>query len=740
MRLTCALIAVLALPATLGLAGADQRLNYLDENNPYYPGLKFPKLITPQWVGEEGVDAVIILGIDDMRDTAKYEQYLRPILTRLKKIDGRAPVSIMTNKIKPEDPQLQSWLDEGLSLECHTVDHPCPLLKDGDFDKAKSTYDRCIDLMSSIPRNKPVAFRMPCCDSLNTVSPRFFSEIFNKTTEKKNYLTIDTSVFQFFTSDDPDIPRELIIDKDGQDRFLKYMPKDRGFVNYIENYPYPYVINKLCWEFPCVAPSDWSAQHKHGVNNQVTVDDWKAAIDITVIKKGVMCLVFHPHGWIKPEQIVELIDHAEAKHGKKVKFLTFKEASRRLEENFLRGRKMRPAKSQYMGYDISEEDAHLGISFSGTKKSELPDIWQWRDRESEWDPVKLHGWEETSRTARMRWVHGPPTALSGAGYPWFDEAAQREEEERLEERRHIELQLGDEPFPVSTDFYYGGTLQAGRKLKFPKFLAKRITDIAAADRRTARGGGLPRTILADHHLGLRAVDINGDGLRDLVYSDKEMYAVCLFNKADDGWTTIILNKKRGEEPIQSELPPIVNGTSSFVKPKFTDNGFFVHGDAMYWMNEDTAKEPHLVVKRTFAEILAAAKEKQPPQPKSPQASLKTIKVREGFKVELVASEPLIHDPIAFDWLPDGRMIVVEMGGYPNGVDDKKTAQRSRLRPSVGQAQSAHRAQHNNANGVAQQSPASRSARWVSNANQTSYPNGVPQNEPTTNVEPLRATL
>ena len=46
----------------------------------------------------------------------------------------------------------------------------------------------------------------------------------------------------------------------------------------------------------------------------------------------------------------------------------------------------------------------------------------------------------------------------------------------------------------------------------------------------------------------------------------------------------------------------------------------------------------------------------------------------------------------------------------------------------------------NANGVAQQSPASRSARWVSNANQTSYPNGVPQNEPTTNVEPLRATL
>ena len=28
-------------------------------------------------------------------------------------------------------------------------------------------------------------------------------------------------------------------------------------VNFVENYPYPYVVNKLCWEFPCVTPSDW---------------------------------------------------------------------------------------------------------------------------------------------------------------------------------------------------------------------------------------------------------------------------------------------------------------------------------------------------------------------------------------------------------------------------------------------------------------------------------------------------
>ena len=88
--------------------------------------------------------------------------------TGLKKIDGRAPVSIMTCDVKPNDPQLQAWLKEGLSLETHTFDHPCPLLKDGDLAKAKATYDRCVDLLAEVPSNKPVAFRMPCCDSLNT--------------------------------------------------------------------------------------------------------------------------------------------------------------------------------------------------------------------------------------------------------------------------------------------------------------------------------------------------------------------------------------------------------------------------------------------------------------------------------------------------------------------------------------------------------------------------------------------
>src|SRR6478609_10417099 len=324
---------VFVLFAHAGLAADGNRLAYLDGPlDPYYPHRDFPKLITPQWVGEEGVECVVTLAIDDMRDTAKYEEFLRPILDRLKKIDRRAPVSIMSCRADPADPQLQAWLKEGLSIECHTFDHPCPLLQDGGLAKAKETYDKCVDLMNQIPGNKPVAFRMPCCDSKNTPSPRFWAEIFNKTTEKGNFLQIDSSVFNIITSKDKDLPKEITELPDGTERFRRYVPF-ANFVNTIEDYPYPYIIGGMCWEFPCVVPSDWSAQHVQKPNNPDTLRDWKLALDACVIKQGTFNLVFHPHGWIKSEQIVELIDHAVTKHGKKVKFLTFKECAERLNKN-----------------------------------------------------------------------------------------------------------------------------------------------------------------------------------------------------------------------------------------------------------------------------------------------------------------------------------------------------------------------------------------------------------------------
>jgi len=118
------------------------RLTYLDAADPFHVGLTFPKLTTPQWVGEPGVEAAVILAIDDMRDPQKYEAFLRPILDRLKQIDGRAPVSIFCNQLDPQDPRLQVWLKEGLSLEVHTLTHPCPLLANSGFAAGRDELPR----------------------------------------------------------------------------------------------------------------------------------------------------------------------------------------------------------------------------------------------------------------------------------------------------------------------------------------------------------------------------------------------------------------------------------------------------------------------------------------------------------------------------------------------------------------------------------------------------------------------
>src|SRR3989442_3219601 len=98
----CALLFGSAVTSVPAKDNGANRLTYLDENHPFYVGASFPKLVTPQWVGELGVEAVVVLAIDDMRQPEPWEKFLRPILERLKQIDGRAPVSIMTVNVDPQ--------------------------------------------------------------------------------------------------------------------------------------------------------------------------------------------------------------------------------------------------------------------------------------------------------------------------------------------------------------------------------------------------------------------------------------------------------------------------------------------------------------------------------------------------------------------------------------------------------------------------------------------------------------
>ena len=54
-------------------------------------------------------------------------------------------------------------------------------------------------------------------------------------------------------------------------------------------------------------------------------------------------------------------------------------------------------------------------------------------------------------------------------------------------------------------------------------------------------------------------------------------------------------------------------------------------------------------------------------PFEPQEALKTIKVPDGMRVDLVAAEPLVADPVAMDIDEYGRIWVAEMPGYPLDV-------------------------------------------------------------------------
>ncbi|MEO7191804.1 MAG: c-type cytochrome [Vicinamibacterales bacterium] len=54
-------------------------------------------------------------------------------------------------------------------------------------------------------------------------------------------------------------------------------------------------------------------------------------------------------------------------------------------------------------------------------------------------------------------------------------------------------------------------------------------------------------------------------------------------------------------------------------------------------------------------------------PLSPSDELKAFFLPPGYRLELVASEPLVQDPIAMDWDADGRLWVIEMPGYMRDI-------------------------------------------------------------------------
>ncbi len=148
--------------------------------------------------------------------------------------------------------------------------------------------------------------------------------------------------------------------------------------------------------------------------------------------------------------------------------------------------------------------------------------------------------------------------------------------------------------------------------------------------------------------GALFVDLNADGHEDLVVSNPKGYAVYLFNPVEKknvqwarGWSNVL---REGKEGDTNSLPLITEGT-------FKD-GALVSADG-------SKRIP-------ISELLLVPG----PVPMSPQDSLKAMRVKPGYTVELAANEPLVQDPVYVDWDARGRMWVVEMGDYPFAPGEK----------------------------------------------------------------------
>ncbi len=653
------------------------RLIYLDEDDPFYVGLLFPKLTTPQWIGEKGVKAAVTLGIDDMRDPRIYEEFCRPILERLKQIDGRAPLSIFCNTVTPSNPILQQWLKEGLSVEVHTLTHPCPILAKNNFTAAANTYHGGVDLMNHIPNNLPVAFRTPCCDSQNTPSPRVFSELLMHRNPAGQFLEMDSSVFNIFTQADPALPHGLTTDRDGKPKFEKYVPFD-SYVVTIENYPYPYPIGGGVWEMPCMVPSDWEAQHLHGSSNPVTVADWKTAIDATVVKQGVFNFVFHPHGWVKNTQMVEWIDHIDATHGGKVKFLSFREARQRLTDNLLGGQALRADNGQDNGVrllDVNNDgymDAVIGNEYLRQTRIWDPQAKRWNTSAF---PVRLvdiaddgtrheagarFGVLQPSGNASFfisnghersvwhfdgtAWIEDT-TMLRGLGQALKTVDANRDSGVRLRDTDNdgiCEIIVGN---PVTrTVLKWASSRKRWQPATFN--LPPGVTIVR-------RDG-------SDN--GTRFVDINEDGFLDIIQSNEKRYSLHLYIPQpltgwNIGWPREVTSGRRTDP---NAIPMIVRGGEN------NNNGAWFHSKHLWVQNEDTAHLPNLVDRRSYVDLLRGVL----PLPKSTDEALRSMELLPGYKIELMAAEPLVADPVAFEWDTAGRLWVVEMADYPLGLDGK----------------------------------------------------------------------
>lgn len=111
---------------------------------------------------------------------------------------------------------------------------------------------------------------------------------------------------------------------------------------------------------------------------------------------------------------------------------------------------------------------------------------------------------------------------------------------------------------------------------------------------------------------------------------------------------------------------------------YDEGGYEVDGSMRYYGHpsrlaidtEDRVSDE--VIRQVPHEFYGEETLKTIPKPVDRHEALSTIRVRPDLEVELVAAEPLVEDPVNLTWDQYGRTWVVEMPGYPRGIDGKGT--------------------------------------------------------------------
>src|SRR3954470_9914853 len=92
----------------------------------------------------------------------------------------------------------------------------------------------------------------------------------------------------------------------------------------------------------------------------------------------------------------------------------------------------------------------------------------------------------------------------------------------------------------------------------------------------------------------------------------------------------------------------------------------------WWYAADARKKPAPPKGKDYSDQLPRI------PPTEPAKALASFQTRPGFRIDLVAAEPLLRSPVAMDFDENGRLFVVEFPEY-NEYGSKKPHGRGRVR-------------------------------------------------------------